>query len=169
MSSNMKWPVAPSVTSSKSDFDFLEGKWIVQNRKLKARLKQSNEWEEFESTLEMHRTLNGLGNIETYRATFKGRPFEGLALRLFNPETRLWSVYWVDSSNSVMDSNPVVGSFEAGVGKLYAKDTFDGKPVVALYQWDATNPKAPVWSQALSVDDGKTWEWNWTMHLTPAL
>lgn len=158
--------IVPSKTSSERDFDFLVGSWNVKNRMLKVRLSNSNDWLEFDSTIDMHKTLSGFGNVEAYKSISNGKPFEGMAVRLFDPKTRLWSVYWSDSNNPTMDSNPVVGSFEKGVGKLYAKDDFNGKPVISLYQWDSTDPKKPLWSQALSTDGGKTWEWNWYMTLT---
>jgi hypothetical protein len=65
-----------------------------------------------------------------------------------------------------MDEHPVTGSFENGVGKLYTNDVFNDIPILVLYQWDARNSEHPEWSQALSTDDGKTWEWNWKMTLT---
>jgi hypothetical protein len=162
----MELKISPSPTSSESDFDFLEGKWNVHNRKLKSRLSNSNVWEEFESTLHMRKTLNGMGNVENYYAMFGGKKFEGMAVRLFNPETKLWMVYWMDTGSMVMDKHPVTGSFENGVGKLYAKDSFNGKSVIVLYQWDARDKQQPKWSQAFSDDNGKTWEWNWEMTLT---
>lgn len=81
--------IQPSATSSEKDFDFLEGKWKVQNKMLKSRLTNSNEWSEFESELHLRKTLNGIGNIENYYATFNNKPFEGMAVRLYNPKTRL--------------------------------------------------------------------------------
>lgn len=158
--------IQPSATSSEKDFDFLVGKWKVQNKMLKERLNNSNDWSEFESELHLRKTLNGIGNIENYYSTFNNKPFEGMAIRLYNPKTKLWKVYWTDSNNGVMDENPVAGSFENGVGKFYAKDNFNGKPILVLYQWDATNPEKPIWSQAFSLDNGKTWEWNWIMNLS---
>jgi hypothetical protein len=158
--------IIPSSTSSAHDFDFLEGKWHVHNRKLKARLQKSNKWEEFEAELHMRKTLNGLGNVENYYATFNEKPFEGMAIRLFKPDTKLWTIYWVDSNGPTMDEHPVTGSFENGIGKFYANDSFNDKPILVLYQWDAINPEAPKWSQAFSEDGGKTWEWNWEMQLT---
>src|SRR5881392_3971966 len=86
--------------------------------------------------------------------------FEGLTLRLFNPKTRLWSLYWVASNTGVLDP-PVVGSFENNVGHFFCKDTFKGKPIIVMFRWDARNKDRPVWSQAFSSDNGKTWEWNW--------
>ena len=114
----------------------------------------------------MRKALLGISNVENFYATFDGVPFEGMAIRLFDRETKLWTIYWVDSSGGGMDKHPVVGSFEDGLGKFYAKDVFNGTPIVVLYQWDATNPQSPIWSQACSADNGKTWEWNWEMLFT---
>lgn len=158
--------IVPSKTSSENDFDFLVGSWTVKNKMLKARLSNNKEWSEFDSTLDMRKILLGLANVEAYRSEMNGKPFEGMAVRLFDPKTRLWSIYWADSNNGTLDQFPVVGSFESGIGKFFAKDTFNGKDVITLYQWDKTDPKHPVWSQALSPDNGKTWEWNWYMTLT---
>ena len=71
-----------------------------------------------------------------------------------------------DSNAPKLDDFPVVGSFEGSVGKFFANDTFNGKEIVTLYQWDKTDPEHPVWSQAFSPDGGVTWEWNWYMTLT---
>jgi predicted enzyme related to lactoylglutathione lyase len=158
--------IIPSITSSENDFDFLVGTWNVKNRKLKRRLARSKDWVEFDSTLEMRKVLNGIANFERYKTTFDGKPFEGTALRLFNPQTRLWSIYWADTNAGVLDKNPVVGSFEGHLGKFYSRDTFNGKNITVLYQWDIKDPKHPVWSQAFSTDRGKSWEWNWFMTAT---
>jgi len=53
--------IKPSASSSQNDFDFLEGKWKVHNRKLKTRLNNSNEWSEFESALHLRKVLTGIG------------------------------------------------------------------------------------------------------------
>lgn len=163
---NDDFKIVPSKTSSENDFDFLVGSWNVKNRMLKARLSNSKEWSEFDSTLDMRKILLGLANVEAYKSELNGKSFEGMAVRLFNPKTRLWSIYWADSNNGTLDQFPVVGSFEGGVGKFYAKDKFNDKDIVTLYQWDKTDPKRPIWSQAFSPNNGKTWEWNWYMTLT---
>jgi len=149
----------PSDTSSKHDFDFLVGNWKLRNRKLASRLTHSTEWVAFESRVEMHQILDGLGNIDKYTDRASGKPYEGVALRLFNPATRLWSIYWADGNSGSLDP-PVVGSFENGIGHFFARDTYRGRPIIVVFRWDVRNPKFPVWSQAFSVDDGKTWEWN---------
>ncbi|WP_082318259.1 hypothetical protein [Hymenobacter sp. DG25A] len=157
--------ITASATSSKHDFDFYEGQWKLHNRKLKSRLANCTEWIEFESTQEMHRVLQGLGNIDNYLATFDGVPFEGMLVRLFNPTTRLWSIYWADSNAGRLDP-PVVGSFDQDVAHFFTKDIFDGREILVMFRWDARDKENPVWSQAFSADNGQSWEWNWYMHFS---
>lgn len=157
--------ITATSTSSKHDFDFFEGKWKLKNKKLKSRLSNCTEWIEFESTQEMYRVLNGIGNIDNFLATFNGVPFEGMTVRLFNPKTKLWSIYWADSNEGKLDP-PVLGSFENNVGHFITKDKFNNKDVLVIFRWDARDKDNPVWSQAFSEDKGNTWEWNWFMYMT---
>ena len=157
--------ITPTPTSSKHDFDFFEGKWLVKNKKLKSRLNNCTEWTEFESTQEMYRVLNGIGNIDNFLATFDDMAFEGMTIRLFNPKTKLWSIYWADSNEGKLDS-PVLGSFENNVGHFITKDIFNDKKILVVFRWDARNKDNPIWSQAFSDDNGKTWEWNWYMYFS---
>lgn len=154
--------IIASETSSQNDFDFLIGKWNVHNRKLKTRLNNSTEWTEFEAAVECRKILKGFGNVDSFQTVFDRKPFEGMSLRLFNPKTRLWSIYWA-STESVVLEVPQVGSFENRVGRFYARDSFEGKPIIVQFLWDATDLKTPVWSQAFSADEGRSWEWNWYM------
>lgn len=161
---NGELKITASATSSQGDFDFVVGKWKMHNRRLNKRLENCNDWTEFESSDENSKILSGTADMDTYYATempgLEGKPFEGLTLRLFNPKTRLWSIYWVASSVGVLDP-PVVGSFENNVGHFFTKDTFNGKPIIMMFRWDARDKERPTWSQAFSPDNGKTWEWNW--------
>ena len=157
--------ITPSATSSQHDFDFYQGKWDLVNRKLKSRLEGCTEWEEFKSTQEMYKILNGLGNIDNFLASFGGQPFEGMTVRLFDPNTRLWSMYCSDSDKGKLDP-PVVGSFEQGIGHFFTKDQFRGQDILVVFRWDARDPLLPVWSQAFSDDNGINWEWNWYMYFT---
>ncbi len=154
--------IVASAKSSPNDFDFLTGKWKIQNRKLKTRLNNCTEWIEFEAFGECCKILNGFGNRDTFKTEFGGTSFEAIALRLFNPMTKLWSIYWADSNVVVLDV-PQVGSFDGDNGEFYASDVFQGENIIVLFNWDKSNPNTPVWRQAFSADDGKTWEWNWSM------
>ena len=151
--------IQASATSSEHDFDFLVGDWKLRNRKLKSRLTHSDEWTTFESRVEMHQILGGVGNIDKYTELVSDKPYEGVALRLFNTRTKLWSIYWADSNTGALDP-PVVGSFANKVGHFFARDTYKGQNIIVVFRWDARNPQRPTGSQAFSTDEGKTWEWN---------
>ena len=154
--------VTASSTSSNKDFDFLIGKWVMKNRHLNARLANCKEYTEFESTVENHSGLEGMGNFDVVRRHLSdGKVYEGRTIRTFDPQTRLWRLYWVDSNGGSIDP-PVVGSFKNGIGLFFAKDYQVGRPVIVVFKWDKTNAERPVWSQAFSDDNGKTWEWNYT-------
>ena len=122
--------ITASATSSPNDFDFLVGKWTMHNRHLNKRLANCRDWTEFESSDENSKILGGAADMDTYSTTqfpgLEGKLFEGLTLRLFNPKTRLWSLYWIASNTGTIDP-PVVGSFENGVGHFFGKDTLNGK------------------------------------------
>jgi hypothetical protein len=153
-----------SPNSSPNDFDFLVGKWKMHNRHLDKRLANCRDWTEFDSSDVNTKILNGAADMDTYSTTqfpgMGGKLFEGLTLRLFDPKTRLWSLYWIASNTGRIDP-PVVGSFDQnGVGHFFGKDTLNGKPILVVFRWDARNKERPVWGQAFSPDNGKTWEWN---------
>jgi hypothetical protein len=156
--------ITASPNSSPNDFDFLVGKWKMHNRHLDKRLADCHDWTEFDSSDVNEKILNGAADMDTYSTTrfpgLEGKLFEGLTLRLFDPKTRLWSLYWIASNTGKIDP-PVVGSFNNnGVGHFFGKDTLNGKPILVVFRWDARNKERPIWSQAFSPDNGKTWEWN---------
>ncbi len=155
----------PSTGSSARDFDFLQGLWKIRNRKLKTRFTNADDWYEFDATGEMRTILHGLGNTDSFLATPEGRPLEAITLRLFNPVTRLWSIYWADSAHGTLDP-PVIGSFANNMGMFTGSDTMNGKDILLKFNWDKSDPSNPVWSQAFSEDDGKSWEWNWYMYFS---
>jgi hypothetical protein len=143
---NGELKITASATSSQSDFDFLVGKWKMHNRRLNKRLENCNDWTEFESSDENSKILSGTADMDTYFTTempgLDGKPFEGVTLRLFNPKTRLWSIYWVASDVGVLDP-PVLGSFENNVGHFFTKDTLSGKPIIMMFRWDVRDKEHP--------------------------
>src|SRR4029077_3863820 len=99
--------ITASNTSSPADFDFLVGKWKMHHRRLNKRLENCKDWTEFESVDENHKMLSGTVDVDTYSTTempgMEGKLFEGFTMRLFNPKTKLWSLYWVASNIGVLD------------------------------------------------------------------
>jgi NIPSNAP len=101
-----------------------------------------------------------MGNVDELR--FPTRGWAGATLRLFNPESRRWSIYWINSRDGLLQP-PVHGSFQAGVGVFFGDDVDEGRPVRVRFRWTVLSDKRAHWEQAFSTDGEKTWETNWTM------
>jgi len=144
------------------DFDFLIGEWKIRNRRLTERLVGADTWETFDATLSVRPILEGLGNVDEFKADWKGKRVEALTLRVFNPQTEEWSLYWVDSLTAVVQP-PVVGRFRDGRGEFFARDNHQGTPLLARFVWSDITEDSARWEQAFSTDEGETWETNWIM------
>lgn len=161
-----KLHVVPTSTSSSADFNFLVGKHTVHHKKLKSRLTNSQEWIEFNGTHKQELILHGIGNLEQHEMILPdGSPIAGMALRLFDPNTKLWSIHWADSKSGKLDA-PMLGSFENKTGYFFTTDVYNGRNILVQFKWDATDALKPVWSQAFSDNKGQTWEWNWYMYFS---
>jgi hypothetical protein len=150
-----------SIRDGRRDFDFVHGSWTVENRRLRRRLQGCQDWETFPARVENQPLLGGLGNLERYRATLPGGvPFEGLALRLFDPEAQVWRIHWADDRRGKLDP-ALVGTFEGPRGTFIGEDTFEGRPILVRFLWISVSPDESRWEQAFSEDGGHTWETNW--------
>jgi hypothetical protein len=147
--------------SGATDFDFLHGKWRVRHRRLRDRGAGSTAWDEFEGTAETRPLLGGQCNIEEHSIPGE-KGFSGIALRTFDPLLKLWSIYWISRRTGHLEP-PVVGSFADGIGRFEGADRDGDRPIEVRFIWDRTDPGAPRWEQFFSYDDGRSWEWNWTM------
>jgi hypothetical protein len=154
-----------AIDSSASDFDFCMGTWLGHNRRLRERLAGCDEWDEFEATCVTNPVLEGLGNVGEFRTDYQGG-FTGLTLRLFDPETRLWAIYWIDTRRCGILEPPVLGSFSDGVGVFECADTFEGRPILVRFVWSDVATAKPRWEQSFSDDGGETWETNWVNEWT---
>jgi hypothetical protein len=151
--------------SSARDFDFLMGSWNVHNRVLRKQPGGSVEWQEWEATSVARPLLDGLGNEDEFRGDY-GDGFVAMSFRFFDPETRLWSIYWIDSRHCGVLGPPVFGAFSDDGGHFEGTDTFEGKPYLVRFFWSGVTTPTPKWEQSFSHDGGETWELNWVMEFT---
>jgi hypothetical protein len=149
----------------RTDFDFIIGSWKVHNRRLRQRLKGSNSWEEFEGTAVARKIWGGAGNIDEYEAESPSGRIQGMTVRLYNPKSQQWSLYWANNANGVLET-PMIGGFKDGRGEFYDQEMFEGRSIYVRYIWSNITPDSARWEQAFSADGGKTWETNWIMELT---
>jgi hypothetical protein len=146
------------------DFDFWIGRWRIRNERLVKRLQGCTEWETFEARGRAWLLPGGLGNMDEF-VTDHWPGFVGMSLRLHDPRTRQWSIYWVSNQKGVLEP-PVVGSFAGDVGVFEGRDELDGRPIVVRFTWSGITGPAVRWEQAFSPDAGRTWETNWIMAMT---
>jgi hypothetical protein len=150
------------------DFDFIIGKWTVHHHRLKARLMDSHEWEDFAGTSQVWKTLNGHGTFDENFVDIPSGGYWADGIRAYDPKTQLWAIWWLDARNPHDLEAPVKGNFQNGIGTFEADDTLRGKPIKVRFTWSGITANTAHWEQAFSPDGGKSWETNWVMDLTRA-
>ena len=147
------------------DFDFEFGDWTVHHRVKRP----TGEWYEFEGTSNTRPVLDGLGSVEDNLFHRPQGDTRGLAIRAYDPASRTWAIWWIDSraSHGALDP-PVKGRFENGVGNFYSDGEMNGKPMRTRFTWSQITKTSARWEQAYSFDAGKTWETNWVMEFKRA-
>ena len=143
-------------------FDFLHGRWNVTHRKLKQRLAGNNEWFEFPGTLDVAPILAGLGNFDENVLSDPNGVYRASSMRLFNPRSKQWSIWWFDARLPAVEP-PVVGGFEGRKGTFYAQDVFKDQPIRVRTTYEPLAPDHAQWMQAFSPRDTEQWEVNWIM------
>jgi hypothetical protein len=155
---------APAPLPSDAEgFYFLEGNWRVANKRLKEPLSGKAEWTTFDSRARFITLLDGLVSVEELRDA-NGQPFGG-AMRTFDRNKRTWSDAWVAARDGVLQL-PWHGKFDNGVGLWQAEQEWKGETVLARGMWKRVSRNEVHWEQAMSRDQGKTWETNWKMVFT---
>ena len=149
----------------RNDFDFFIGRWKGRNRRLRERLKGSNEWEEFVGISVARKILGGIGHMDEVTFHRETGYTEGVTLRLFDPKSQEWYIYWGSSAGGLLEL-PMVGRFENGRGEFYAHEVFENRHVYSRFIWCDITENACHWEQAFSIDGGRTWETNWTADFT---
>lgn len=150
---------APPHPGKPGDFDFLAGNWKIRHRKLKT--PHTSDWEEFEGEATCWTILGGVGSVEELR--IPARNFAGMGLRLLDVKAGVWNDFWVNGKSGVLTTPGQTGTFENGIGTFTADDKDEAKPIKVKGVWDRITPTSCRWWQAISWDDGKTWEENWFM------
>jgi uncharacterized damage-inducible protein DinB len=152
--------VAGEERDGQRDFDFELGSWKIHLKRRLNPLTGSDKWVEFDGTSVTRKVWDGRSQIEEFETDGAGGHIEGMTVRLYNPRTHQWSLYWANSKNGTMEP-PQVGEFKDGIGEFDAMDTLDGKAILVRFIWSKTDSSMPHFEQSFSGDGGKTWEVNW--------
>jgi hypothetical protein len=151
---------APAERDGQHDFDFEIGTWKTQLSRLQHPLTGSNTWVKYEGTTVVSKVLNGRANLVELVADGPAGRFEGLSLRLYNPQSRQWSLNFAGGNSGVL-SPPVIGAFKNGRGEFFAQEMFNGRAIFVRFIISDITPDSCRFEQAFSDDGGKTWEVNW--------
>jgi len=142
------------------DFDFEIGTWKTQLKRLLKPLTGSTTWVEYEGTTVVRKIWNGKANLVELDVSGSPGHIQALSLRLYNPESRQWSLNFANSSGGVM-SQPTIGEFKNGRGEFFDQETLNGRAILVRFVISDITPNSCHFEQAFSDDGGKTWEVNW--------
>jgi hypothetical protein len=142
------------------DFDFEIGTWKTHVKRRLRPLTGSTTWVEMNGISVVRKVLNGRANLVELIADSPSGHFEGMSLRLYNPQSRQWSLNFANASDGVM-TPPTIGEFKDGRGEFYSQETLNGRAILVRFVITQINPDTCKFEQAFSDDGGKTWEENW--------
>jgi hypothetical protein len=142
------------------DFDSHIGEWTTHLRRLQRPLSDSTTWVEYKGTSSVRPVLNGRANIVELAVDGPAGKIEGAALRLYEPESRQWTLNFFNVLDGKL-TPPVIGGFRDGRGEFYGQDTYKGRAILVRFVITPVDAKTLRFEQAFSADGGKTWEANW--------
>lgn len=155
-------PPAGTMRSGQQDFDFEIGSWTTRVRVLRNPLSGAAPiWAEYRGTSIVRPLLGGRSNFVELSVQGPAGTIEGGSLRLYNPQTRQWSLNFANLRNGMLTA-PVYGTFDGrGRGLFYGQDMLDGRAILVRFIIKQMSRTEAHFEQAYSTDGGLTWETNW--------
>ncbi|HYL70093.1 MAG TPA: hypothetical protein VEY89_02175 [Candidatus Dormibacteraeota bacterium] len=154
-------PAAQKERDGAHDFDWDLGTWKTHQRRLLHPLTGSTTWVEYQGSDVVRKIWDG-ANVGEVRADGPAGHLEILTLRLYNPQTHEWSVYFTNPASGALGV-PAVGSFNNGRGDFYDQETYNGRTILLRFSVFDIGASACRFEQAFSADGGRTWEVNFTV------
>jgi hypothetical protein len=147
------------------DFDFHFGTWKTHVRRLLRPLSGSTTWAEYEGTSTVREVWDGRASLFELDVDGPEGRIEGVGLRLYNPQSRQWSLNWANPNDGIMTA-PMTGEFKDGRGDFFGQESFNGQVIYTRNSFSDITPDSSRFEQAFSDDGGETWEPNWVMTFT---
>jgi hypothetical protein len=163
-------PKAPAVRDGQHDFDWMVGTWKAHLKRLVNPLTGSTTWVEFDGTQHTRQIWNGRASVDEFAVDNPAAKtkIEGLTVRLYNPTTDQWSIYWANAKNGAFSMPATVGRWTNGRGEFHDHEEIGGRMILVRYVWSDVSASGAHFEQSFSEDGGKTWEANWISDLTRA-
>ena len=152
----------PTKHDGQHDFDFEIGTWKIHLKRLDHRLTGSTTWVEFDGTSVTRKVWDGRADLEELEVDSPTGHIEGMTLRLYDPQTHQWSLYWATSKSGAMGP-PTIGEFKNGRAEFFDTEPSgpNGRAILVRFVWSDITPNSAHFEQSFSDDGGKTWEVNW--------
>lgn len=151
---------APAQSNGQHDFDFEIGTWTTRLSRLLRPLTGSTEWARYEGTTVVRKVWNGRANLVELEVDGPGGHIQALSLRLYNPQSRQWSLNFSNSKTGTL-AEPSIGEFRGGRGEFFAQESLDGRAILVRFVISVITPDSCRFEQSFSADGGRTWELNW--------
>ena len=153
--------MSSSERDGQQDFDFQIGRWKTQLKRLTNPLTGSvGKWVEYEGITVVSKVWGGKANLVELTANSPAGHFQGLNLRVYNPESHQWSLHFVNARNGSM-SPASIGKFKNGVGEFFNQEDLNGKMIFVRFIITPLSRDVIRFEQSFSQDGGKFWEVNW--------
>ena len=147
------------------DFDFNFGRWKTHVSRLLHPLTGSKTWAEYDGISIVRKVWNEKASLFELDVSGPAGHIEGVGLRLYNPQSRQWSLNWANGTDGLLQP-PMFGEFQNGRGEFYDQEQFNGRMILSRNGFSDITPNSSRFEQAFSDDYGKTWETNWIMTFT---
>jgi hypothetical protein len=142
------------------DFDFHVGTWKTHLKRLAHPLTGSTTWVTYDGTTTVRKVWNGRASLVELEVDGSKGHIEALSLRLYNPESRQWSLNFSNSAVGTMGT-PTVGEFKDGRGEFFDQETLGPRSILVRFVISGITLTSCHFEQAFSDDGGKSWEVNW--------
>jgi len=152
--------VAATEHDPQHDFDFEIGTWKTHVKRLVHPLSGSTDWTEYDGTSVVRKVWDGRANLLELRMDGPTGHFEGLSLRLYNPQAHQWSLNFSNAASGTV-AQPTIGEFKNGRGEFYDQETLNGRAILVHFVICDITADSARFEQSFSDAGGKTWEMNW--------
>jgi hypothetical protein len=158
-------PLKPEVKDGQHDFDFSIGVWQTHISRRLHPLSGSGEWADYVGSSTVRPIWHGRASLGETEADGPAGHLQALSLRLYNPESHQWNLYYASSGGTTSTPTaltvPTIGEFKNGRGEFFDTELFLGRSILLRNVWSDISPNSIRFEQAFSEDGGRTWEVNW--------
>jgi hypothetical protein len=149
---------APVIHDGRHDFDFIAGRWKALSRQ--RHKSGSDDWNVAEMSYQGWTAMGGLSNFDRMFGSDRGKYFEGVSVRTFDPVRKEWTIYWTDIDDPQLKEQ-VHGKFDGDVGTFLTND----KKV--RFIWHRRAADQAHWELERLLPNGQ-WEVSWTIEFRRA-